>query len=136
MYPKGTNGSYHKASGEWHGSGSCDASCPCSRPTTVKLEGVVPRGKGEVQENLVVHKHNLTMRDENEGLTLGNDSPVMTDNKEGLANSSICNEKCLPVMAASSSDVVNSAIDNSEVVRSESVADHISKEVAQETERM
>ena len=57
----------------------------------------------------------------------------MTDPKEGLANSSNCNEKCVPVMAASISNAVNSAVDNSEAAPSESVAEAISKEVAQET---
>ena len=61
------------------------------------------------QDNLVVHEQNLTMRNENQGLTVGNGSPVMTDPKGGLANSTNHNEKCVPVMAASSSDVVNSS---------------------------
>ena len=66
---------------------------------------------------------------------MGNSSPVMTDPKEGLANTSDCNEKCVHVMAASSSDVVNSTVGNSEEVPSESVAESILKEVAQETAR-
>ena len=66
---------------------------------------------------------------------MGKGSPVMTDPKGGLANSSNCNEKCVPVMEVSNSDVVNSAVDNSEVVSSKSVAEAISKEVAQETAR-
>ena len=77
----------------------------------------------------------LTMRNEDQGLTVGNGSPVMTDLKEGHVYGSNCNENCVPVMAASSSDVVNSAVDNSEVVPCESVEEAISKEVAQETAR-
>ena len=75
-------------------------------------------------------EQNLTMRNENQGLTVGNGSPGMTDLKGGLANSSNHNEKCVPVMAASSSDVADS-----EVVPSETVAEAISKEVAKVTAR-
>ena len=72
----------------------------------------------------------MARRNENQDLTVGNGSPVMTDPKEGLANSSNCNEKCVPVMAASSSDAVNSAVDNREVLPKKSAAEAISKKVA------
>ena len=87
------------------------------------------------QDNSVVHAQNLTMGNENQGLTVGNGSPVMTDPNGGLANSSTHNEKFVPVIAASSSDVVNSVVADSEVVSSETVAEAISKEVTQETAR-
>ena len=83
----------------------------------------------------MVHEQNLSMRNENEGLTVGNGRPVMTDPKEGLANSSNHNGKCVPAMAASTSNVVNSTVVDREVVPSETVAETISKEVAQETAR-
>ena len=59
----------------------------------------------------MVNEQNLTMRNENESLIVANGNSVMTDPKEGIANSSNCNEKCVPVMGASSSNVINSAVD-------------------------
>ena len=48
--------------------------CSCTKPITVKLEGI-PGGQGTSQLNSDVNDQNLNMENEKEGLTVSDGSP-------------------------------------------------------------
>ena len=104
--------------GEWHSSGSCD--CFCTRPTIIKLDGVVPGGQGKTWLNSDVNDQNSNMEIEKETLTVGDGNPNLVDHNGG------------PIK---SSDVANNVVESNEAVQSKHVAVATTKEVAQEAAR-
>ena len=118
---------------EWPHPGSSDASGSGTSTTTVKLIEVVPGGQETTQFNMMVHDHNLTMDNANEGLTVCKDSSDLINPKEGPVHICDHSKESTSAMVTNSSDVVSSTVLYSEVIPSDSVAVTTLSKVAQET---